>query len=95
MPVNDTAVVALSPGNDPRSSDHHYINIQLYKVEGTPSVVDLTVRLKEGSTVISEQVLSDVSTSLTTLKIALTSAEIDSITDYANLSFELVANEVV
>lgn len=92
-PVNDTAVVALHPGDDPVTSADHFINVQFYKVESAPSHVDFIIRLKQGSTTITEQTFTDVSTAVTTMKIPLTSTEADSITDYGSLSFEIVANE--
>lgn len=62
-----------------------------YKRSGTGSV-DLTVRLKQGTTEIASWVLPDISSTFTTTEQTLTSGQYASITDFDNLFVELQAD---
>lgn len=62
-----------------------------YKRSGTGSI-DLTVRLKQGTTEIASWVLTDIAATFTTSEQTLTSGQYAAITDFNNLFVELQAD---
>ena len=57
-----------------------------------PGDVSLTARLKQGATLIREDVIADVPDAWTTFEYVLSAAEAGAITDYGALEVELVAD---
>jgi hypothetical protein len=63
-----------------------------YQRSGSGSLIDLTVRLKQGTSTIATRTFPDIPTSLTTSTITLTGGEYSSITDFNDLFVELQAD---
>lgn len=95
-PVNDTAVLSLTPTSDPGADTDHYINVQFWR-DGVDGQLDFTLNFKEGSNIIATRTFTNVTeteSSPRRERIALTNLEASAIVDYSNLNVELIANEV-
>lgn len=94
-PVNDTAIMGLTPVSDPSVDTNHYINVEFWR-DGSDEL-DFIIRLKEGATIIAERTFENVletEDAPRQERIALTELEASAIVDYSNLNIELVANQV-
>lgn len=92
-PSADTCEVTL--GNPPTGVDTTQpvtINWR-YQKDGT-ATINLTVNLKEGANTRATQTASNISETVTAGTLSLSQAEIDSVTNWNNLSLEFVATEV-
>ena len=95
-PVADIYSARLSDVTDPAVSTGHIIRVRYSRNDtGAVSTVDLTFRLKQGTTLIREDVFIAISDAWTTTVSTLTAAQADSITDYSNLFFEFQADSFV
>ena len=88
--------VNLSSVTDPVSSTGHLLRVQWCKCtscngNGTGQIVDATLYLREGTTVIATYTVSNIVTAVitTTETYTLSGGEADSITDYTNLNFRV------
>jgi hypothetical protein len=91
--------VKLSEGTDPLSSTDHVIHWRVGKSETGGSSIGVTMRLRQGGgnvvgggTLIASFTRSDVD-ALTTFEEALSGAQADSITNYADLWVEIIADQ--
>jgi hypothetical protein len=82
-----TCEIKLGPVVDPQTS---YGQVVRYKA-GSSAGSGLTVRLKQGTTVIAAWAHTSLPAAQTVFTQVLTSAQCDSITDYTNLRFEFEA----
>lgn len=63
-----------------------------YKKDVEMGVIDLKISLYQGTTLIAEQTLTNISTTWTTGSFTLTAGQLSSISDYTNLRIRLEAN---
>jgi len=92
-PVNDAARVKLTSLSDPNVGTGHILRYRINKFG--IGILDVIVRLIQGpSTVIAEwqHIAFAGGVNPTTFAQALTTPQADSITDYTNLFFEIVAD---
>ncbi len=82
-----TCEVALNPVVDPLTSTGQIVRYQAWSAEGN----GLTVRLMQGATTIASWAHAVLPVTPTIFAQALTAAECDSITDYADLRFQFTA----
>lgn len=84
--------VGIEDMKDPEASFGHRIRARFRKetVSGNRPMA-LTIRVKEGATVIASWTYPNVSTSWVTVDEELTASQANAITDYGNLSFEFLA----
>src|SRR5574338_770838 len=95
-PVNDAAVLGLTPTSDPGTDENFYLNVQFWR-DGVDGQLDFTLKLKEGSNVIATRTFTNVTETESAPRverIAITPLEASAIVDFANLNVELIANEV-
>lgn len=98
-PTSDVYVTKLTGLTDPAVSRDHYVKWRYNKVTGTQTI-DLTVQLRQGYTdegspgtlIATVASLSGISDTWTAGSYALTSTEIDNITDYSSLYLRFVGN---
>lgn len=93
-PRNSVCIIGLSGVTDPVSSTGHAYRYRYAKDVANSGRIDLTVRLRQGATLIAEWTHTDISTTLTTASQTLSGAEADSITDYNALRFETETTQV-
>lgn len=89
-PLVSVYIAGLSSVTDPASSSGHILRFRYQKGEsggGQPATINLTVRLRQGTTTIVQQAFNDISTTWTDGSITLTTGQADSITDYSDLNF--------
>ena len=79
--------IRINPVADPGTSTGQVVRYRCWSDSGN----GLTVRLKQGSTVIAQWTHASLPSVPTTYAQRLTASECDTITDYAALSFEFVA----
>ena len=95
-PSSSVSVFGLSAVTDPVSSSNHIVRYAYQKNEtggGAPGTVNLTVDLREGTTVIATQTHNDIATGFVAGTFTLTGGEADNITDYTNLNVRFTANK--
>ena len=99
-PSSAAAVFRLSDVNDPVSSSSHVIRVRARNGVSGGKAVDLTVQLRQGytnegsqGTLIATLTQASVASSFTDYSATLSGAEADAITDYADLSLRIVANQ--
>lgn len=87
--VSDTCEVGLTALTDPTSSSSHSVAYR-YRAQGV-GIMNLTVRLMQGATIIASWTHTSVSTTYAVATQTLSGAEADAITDYADLRLRFVA----
>jgi hypothetical protein len=90
-PSTSLCVIGISSVTDPVSSTGHVVRYRYAKGQsggGSPGVVDIVIRLREGTTTIASQSHSGITTTWTDGSFTLSGAEADSITDYSNLNIQ-------
>ena len=97
-PSNDTCEMDLTTIEDPVSSSGHVARWRRNKSAAGGGTIGLTLNLREGSTggngtVIVTSVDADLSETVATTTDTLSAGEADSITDYADLQIEFIANQ--
>lgn len=96
-PATSVCNFTLSDVTDPVSSVDHIVRYRYAKENrggfGTAAVINLTVRLRQGLTVIASTTLTDIGTNEVTGSFTLSGTEADSITDYADLLIEFEADK--
>jgi len=95
-PSSSAYIAGLSTVTDPVSSSNHIVRYRYIKGQsggGSPGVINLTIELREGTNVRASQTHNNVTTTVTDGSFTLTGGEADSITDYSNLNFKLVADK--
>jgi len=99
-PTNDVYVTKLSTLTDPETSTEHVVRYRYAKSEAGGLALDLTVQLRqayvnEGSPgiLIAAWTHAGISEVFTTQAQALSGAEADSITDYADLYLRFIGNQ--
>lgn len=90
-PSNDACEVTIS---NPSGAVGEHVTVEYRYCKYGSGRIDLTVSLKEGSTVIASWTHTDIGTSETTASQSLSAGEVSSITDYSALSLMFEANEV-
>lgn len=83
---SDECEVGLSSVSDPSTGNNHHVSYRYAKinVDGIP-IIDLTVTLVEGTTIIATWFHHNIGTTLVTAVQNLTTGEANSISDYTNL----------
>lgn len=96
-PSSSAYVAGLSTVTDPTSSSNHVCRYRYQKQMsggGQPGTIDLTIELRQGTTVIASQTHNDIPDATWTAgTFTLTSGEADNITDYSNLNVRMVADK--
>lgn len=99
-PSNDVYVTKLTTLEDPASSTGHIVRIRRSKSAAGGAVVALTVELRQGyinegtpGSLIATVLNSTIDENWTTTTYTLTTAETDSITNYADLYLRFVSNQ--
>lgn len=98
-PSNSAAEFNLSSVTDPESSSSHIVNFREQMVHvggGSPSSLDITCGLYEGTTLIASAVYSHGTGDAGIFydrTFTLSAAEADSISDYTNLRLRFTANK--
>lgn len=90
-PSSDAFEVVLSDTFDPQVPNNHIISIRARK-DG-PRSIDITWELKEGATVIASATFSASDTYIT-VEETLNPSDVNNISDYSNLNFRVVANDL-
>lgn len=91
-PSTSIARTTLEAGNDPLTSTGHIV---LYRYRKTGSgFVELTVSLRQNTTVIANGTTHSPTTSWADGSFTLTAGQANSITDYSDLNLQFVANKV-
>ncbi len=94
-PSSSVYIAGLSTVTDPVSSINHIVRYRYAKNEsggGQPSTINLTVELRQSTTVIASQTHNDVTTTFTDGSFTLTGGEADNITDYSDLNVRFTAD---
>lgn len=98
-PATDWITFRLSDLADPNRDTGHFVDIRYSKSASGGDLIDLTVQLRQGytnegspGTLIMQGTLSNISDEWTENAIALTDAQAQSITDYADLAIRIGAN---
>lgn len=89
--ATSTCEVSLGSGTDPSSSINHTIRYKAMETT-TSGMMDLTVSLKQGATVIASWAENGLSNAWTDFYHTLSGAQADAITDYSALSVEFVVD---
>ena len=95
-PSNSAAEFGLSNVTDPLLSSGHIVRYRYRKGEtggGQPGTVNITVELRQGTTVIASQTHNNAGTSFADGSFTLTSGQADGITDYTDLRLRFSANK--
>jgi hypothetical protein len=97
-PTTDTCEMDLTTIEDPVSSAGHTLRWRRYKDAAGGGTIGLTLNLREASTggngtVRVTHVDADISETVATTTEVLTGGEADSITDYADLQIEFIADQ--
>lgn len=101
VPTNDVYVTKLTAVTDPLQSTGHIVRYRYGKDVAAGAQIDLTVELRQGyvnegaqGTLIHQAVHTNVAVFPVAGTFTLTGGEADSITDYTDLYFRFVANQV-
>lgn len=92
-PVNDAMEVGLTDVSDPLVGTGHIVRYRLSKDAAAGRTIDITVELRQGTTVIASWVESNVSETFTLFEHTLATAEADAITSYTDLRLRIIANQ--
>lgn len=95
-PSNSAAEFGLSNVTDPLLSTGHIVRYRYRKGEtggGQPGTINITVELRQGTTVIASQTHNGAGTSFADGNFTLTSGQADGITDYTDLRLRFSANK--
>lgn len=92
-PNGAALTVALSPVEDPQSSAGHVVRYRYGKDSGGGAVINLSVALMQGSTVIATWSHNDLSPGFTEAVQTLSAAQADAITDYSALRLRFTATQ--
>jgi len=90
-PSNSKCEIRLSDVTDPVSAVRHGVPHR-YGKDSANQTIDMTIRLKQGVTVIASKTHSNIPTGWTQDKFELTTTEINNITDYDDLRLEFEAD---
>jgi hypothetical protein len=82
---------SLSNIEDPQSSAGHVVRYRYAKDAAGGQSVDLTVQLRQGTTVIASATHTNISETVAAGSITLSGAEADAITDYTDLRLRFIA----
>lgn len=86
--------VRLGAVTDPASSAGHSLTYRIAKDPADGAQINMTVRIKQSTTVIAEQTHTNISSTYTEYTLTLSGAEADSITDYSILDVEFEKEQV-
>jgi len=89
-PSSDLVKIKLGSVSDPGSSSGHIVRYRIGKIGSAQ--VDVTARLRQGTTLIAEWTHTDIATGPTDVSQTLSGAQADAITDYTDLYIEIVAS---
>lgn len=85
---------SLSNIEDPVSSSGHVVRYRYAKDAAGGAQINLTVELRQGTTVIASATHTNISDTVTAGSITLSGAEADAITDYTDLRLRFIATQV-
>mgnify|MGYP001563851808 CR=1 FL=1 len=100
-PANEVYVTKLSSIADPGVSTGHILRYRYQKDATGGGQIDLTIQLRQGyvseatqGTLIHSETITNIQNNWTTGTFTLTAVETDSITNYADLYWRIVANQI-
>jgi len=91
LDTTETWEAGLSNVVDPQSSSNHIVRYTYRKNASGGNVINLTVRLMQGTTQIASWTHTGIGTGFTLATQTLSAAEADSITDYSDLRLRFIA----
>ena len=90
-PSNSWCEVKLQAVQDPQVAGGHRVKFRFQKSTNT-GVMDFTVQLRQGTTIIAEKIINNVVNTWTDDDFVLTPIQADAITDYTDLRLRFLAN---
>lgn len=91
-PVNAIYETHLSPVSDPQTNTGHFLRYRFQKIGAVARIINLTVELRQGATVIATFAHLDIPLAITQANQELTPAQAALITDYTDLRIRFIAD---